>query len=75
MLFTIPRIAGWCAHWYEFLDDPDNKIVRPRQIYKGYGRRDFVDMSKRSKFADVELEQVQDPKDIRRNISLQYFSK
>jgi len=30
ILFTIPRLAGWLAHWYEFLDDPHNKIVRPR---------------------------------------------
>jgi len=30
VLFTIPRIAGWLAHWNEFLDDKDNKIVRPR---------------------------------------------
>lgn len=36
VLFTIPRIAGWLAHWTEFLDDPENKIVRPRQNYQGY---------------------------------------
>lgn len=30
VLFALPRIAGWLAHWYEFLDDPENKIVRPR---------------------------------------------
>jgi citrate synthase len=30
ILFTLPRLAGWLAHWYEFLDDPHNKIVRPR---------------------------------------------
>jgi len=47
ILFTLPRLSGWLAHWYEFLDDPHNKIVRPRQIYKGYKRRDFEDMSKR----------------------------
>ena len=42
LLFTIPRIAGWLAHWHEFLDDPENKIVRPRQNYQGYTKRDFV---------------------------------
>ena len=47
ILFTLPRLAGWLAHWYEFLDDPHNKIVRPRQIYKGYKRRDFEPMAKR----------------------------
>jgi citrate synthase len=30
ILFTLPRLAGWLAHWWEFLDDPHNKIVRPR---------------------------------------------
>ena len=30
VLFCLPRIAGWLAHWNEFLDDPENKIVRPR---------------------------------------------
>jgi citrate synthase len=49
ILFTIPRIAGWLAHWNEFLDDSDNKIVRPRQIYKGYKRRDYVPVDKRPK--------------------------
>lgn len=42
VLFTIPRTAGWLAHWAEFLDDPENKIVRPRQNYVGATRRDFV---------------------------------
>lgn len=41
VLFMLPRVAGWLAHWNEFLDDPYNKIVRPRQIYKGHARRDF----------------------------------
>ena len=30
ILFTIPRMAGWLAHWNEFQDDPENRIVRPR---------------------------------------------
>ena len=41
VMFTLPRLAGWLSHWNEFVEDPDNKIVRPRQIYKGYTRRDF----------------------------------
>lgn len=56
VMFTIPRIAGWLAHWTEFLDDPDNKIVRPRQIYKGYDKRDYVATEKRENKADYELE-------------------
>jgi len=48
VLFTIPRTAGWLAHWYEFLDDPDNRIVRPHQVYLGYGTRDYVPQDKRT---------------------------
>ena len=74
VLFTLPRIAGWLAHWTEFLDDPDNKIVRPRQIYKGYTKRDFVPMDKRETKSDYELEYVIDPTDIRREASLEYLN-
>lgn len=48
VLFALPRFAGWLAHWNEFIQDPDNKIVRPRQIYKGYKTRDMTDPSSRS---------------------------
>ena len=37
VLFAIPRTAGWIAQWEEMLNDPDQKIVRPRQIYLGIG--------------------------------------
>jgi citrate synthase len=32
VLFAIPRMAGWLAHWKESLDDPDTKIMRPQQV-------------------------------------------
>jgi len=48
VLFTIPRTVGWLAHWSEFLDDPENKIVRPRQVYVGSGKRDYVGMEQRT---------------------------
>lgn len=34
VLFAIPRIAGYLAHWRETLADPDTKIVRPQQDYR-----------------------------------------
>ena len=74
-MFTVPRIAGWLAHWTEFLDDPENKIVRPRQIYKGYSKRDFIPMNKREKKADYELDYVIDNIDVRREASIQYSKK
>ena len=34
VLFAIPRVAGYLAHWRESLSDPDTKIIRPQQDYK-----------------------------------------
>ena len=42
VLFAIPRTAGWIAQWEEMLLDPDQKIARPRQVYFGATRRDYV---------------------------------
>ena len=47
VLFAIPRTVGWIAQWEEMLLDPDQKIARPRQIYTGSPRRDYVDKDKR----------------------------
>ncbi len=47
VLFAIPRTAGWLAQWQELLMDPEQKIARPRQIYIGYGERDFVPIEQR----------------------------
>jgi citrate synthase len=47
VLFAIPRTAGWIAQWDEMLNDSDQKIVRPRQIYIGSGPREYVPKEKR----------------------------
>ena len=47
VLFAIPRTAGWIAQWQEMLLDPEQKIARPRQIYKGHPPRDYVPRDKR----------------------------
>jgi citrate synthase len=47
VLFAIPRTAGWIAQWEEMLNDPDQKIARPRQIYLGPEPRDYVAKDKR----------------------------
>src|SRR5208283_3640155 len=46
VLFAIPRTAGWLAHWVEMLEH-DTKIARPRQLYIGSPRRDYVQMEYR----------------------------
>jgi citrate synthase len=48
VLFAIPRTAGWLAQWTEMLDDVDQKIARPRQVYLGERARDYVPMAKRN---------------------------
>ncbi len=47
VLFAIPRTVGWLAQWVEMVNDADQKIARPRQIYLGYDKRDYVPMAKR----------------------------
>lgn len=49
VLFAIPRMSGWISQWIEMITDPDQKIARPRQIYLGYDKRDYIPIEKRSK--------------------------
>ncbi len=44
-IFAVSRVAGWCAHWLEQLED--NRIFRPRQIYKGERDRRYVALNQR----------------------------
>jgi citrate synthase len=48
VLFAIPRMSGWLAHWEEMVQDRDQKIARPRQVYVGTTRRDFVHIGDRA---------------------------
>jgi citrate synthase len=48
VLFAIGRTSGWIAQWLEMIDDPEQKIARPRQIYTGERGRDYVPMAERS---------------------------
>jgi len=47
VLFAIPRTIGWLTQWQEMLTDPEQKIARPRQVWIGHEKRDFVPMEKR----------------------------
>jgi citrate synthase len=42
VLFAIPRVSGWLSQWEEMLEDKDQKIARPRQVYLGSDRRPFA---------------------------------
>ncbi len=47
VLFAVARTAGWIAQWKEMMDDPKNKIARPRQLYTGATQRSFIPLEKR----------------------------
>ena len=47
VLFAIPRMSGWLAHWIELLNDSDQKISRPRQWYTGQAERDYTKVGDR----------------------------
>jgi citrate synthase len=49
VLFAIPRTIGWLTQWNEMLNDPEQKIARPRQVWIGHDTREFVPIEKRGK--------------------------
>jgi citrate synthase len=49
VLFAVARTVGWIAQWKEMIEDPSQRIGRPRQLYTGAAQRDYVQMSKRGK--------------------------
>lgn len=47
VLFSVARTVGWVAQWNEMIEDPSQKIGRPRQLYTGETGREYVDLDKR----------------------------
>jgi citrate synthase len=48
VLFAVARTVGWISQWKEMVEDPANRIGRPRQVYTGETARDFIPMSERA---------------------------
>ncbi len=48
VLFAIPRTSGWLAQWLEMLQEPGQKIARPRQVFEGYDERPYVPLGQRT---------------------------
>ena len=48
VLFALARTVGWIAQWQEMIEDPDQRIGRPRQLYTGPTERDYVPPDQRS---------------------------
>ena len=49
VLFALARTVGWISQWKEMIEDPSQRIGRPRQLYRGPEKRDYVSVSKRGK--------------------------
>ena len=47
VIFALARTVGWISHWHEMISEPTQKIGRPRQLYTGPTRRDYVPLEKR----------------------------
>jgi len=47
VLFAVARTVGWVAQWNEMIEDPEQRISRPRQLYTGHDKRSYVPLSKR----------------------------
>jgi citrate synthase len=47
-LFAVSRTAGWISQWLEMIEDPEQRIGRPRQLYTGAPRREYVDIAERA---------------------------
>jgi citrate synthase len=47
VMFALGRLPGWIAHWKELRADPKSRINRPRQIYTGATRRDYLPIDQR----------------------------
>eukprot|EP00257_Ricinus_communis_P023128 XP_015583031.1 citrate synthase, glyoxysomal [Ricinus communis] len=54
VLFAIPRMAGYLAHWRESLDDPDTKIMRPQQVYTGEWLRHYMPIKERMQAGNID---------------------
>ena len=48
VLFAVARTVGWIAQWKEMIEDPQQKIGRPRQLYTGHSKRPYVPLDKRA---------------------------
>ncbi|MEI8357141.1 MAG: citrate synthase [Deltaproteobacteria bacterium] len=56
VLFAIARTSGWMAQWAELVTDPEQKIMRPKQIYQGHSRRNYIPLDVRRDGGATETE-------------------
>ncbi len=54
VMFAIGRLPGWLAQWKESMEDPDGKLYRPRQVYVGPSKREYIPIEEREKSTATE---------------------
>ncbi len=47
VIFALARTVGWVAQWAEMIEDPSQKISRPRQLYTGHVKREYLSIEER----------------------------
>jgi citrate synthase len=47
VIFALARTVGWTSHWNEMMQDPESRIGRPRQLYSGEKKRDYIEVAER----------------------------
>ena len=66
VIFAIPRTSGWVAQWMELIEDDEQKIARPRQIYTGRRDVDYTPVEEREGPEKITGPPARRPKLIRR---------
>src|SRR5262249_2328110 len=61
VLFAVARTVGWISQWKEMIEDPQQKIGRPRQLYTGATQRDYVPISRRKQRGLITLQPLPFP--------------
>ena len=60
VLFALGRLPGWIAQWEEMLNDPEQKISRPRQTYVGHDERDFVPIERAASARGARVDRAEE---------------
>lgn len=75
VLFSIPRTAGWLAHWKEQVTDPSSRIFRPRQVYTGASSREYAPVEARELAAEPSMNSYSTSSSIRRSVAVKSGSQ
>ncbi|PLW04989.1 hypothetical protein PCANC_07541 [Puccinia coronata f. sp. avenae] len=74
VLFAVPRVVGWLAHWKQMQHQQGGvKIWRPRQVYVGEGKRDYVGIDQRPQHKTADAQLADQPSQVQHIFSARHF--